>query len=290
MTLADDLREQMLTHQRGEITENLIYSRLAATVKSAENRRVLEDIAADELRHYHAWKAHTRQDVKPDRLKVFAHYWISRIFGLTFGLKWMEGQERRAQEKYKRLPGQIAEAEEIIGDESKHEAELLQLLDEERLRYVGSIVLGLNDALVELTGGLAGLTLALRDTRLVSLSGLIVGLAAALSMGASEYLSTKAEKTAKAPLKSALYTGATYVVTVILLVLPYLVLSNPYVCLGCTLAAALMIIAAFNYYISVAKDERFSKLFLEMAGVTLVVSALSFGIGYVVRAALGVEV
>ena len=42
-----------------------------------------------------------------------------------------------------------------------NESALLQLLDEEKLRYTGSIVLGLNDVLVELTGALAGLTLAL---------------------------------------------------------------------------------------------------------------------------------
>jgi len=290
MTLADDLREQMLAHQRGEITESVIYKRLAAEATSAQNRRILEDIAGDELRHYQAWRSHTQQDVKPDRLGVFFHYWISRIFGLTFGLKWMERQERRAQAKYKLLSAQISEAQEIIADESKHEAELLQLLDEERLRYVGSIVLGLNDALVELTGGLAGLTFALRSARLVALSGLIVGLAAALSMAASGYLSTKAEKGEKAPLKSAVYTGATYVVTVILLVLPYLVLGNPYVALACTLIAAMLIVAAFNYYISVARDESFRRLFLEMAGVCLGVSALSFAIGYAARALLGIEV
>lgn len=60
------------------------------------------------------------------------------------------------------------------------------LLDEERLRYTGSTVLGLNDALMELTGVLAGLTLALRDTKLIVLTGAITGIAAVLSMGVSE--------------------------------------------------------------------------------------------------------
>ena len=46
------------------------------------------------------------------------------------------------------------------------------MLDEERLRYIGSVVLGLNDALIELTGALAGLTLALQNTQLNLLLGL----------------------------------------------------------------------------------------------------------------------
>ena len=153
-----------------------------------------------------------------------------------------------------------------------------------------TIVLGLNDALVELTGALAGLTLALQDTRLIALSGTITGIAAALSMGASEYLSTKSEETTKEPLKASIYTGVAYVVTVLILILPYLFLGNFYICLAWALMAAVLIIAMFNYYISVVKDEPFKKRFLEMAGVSLGIAALSFLVGYVARTALGVEI
>jgi VIT1/CCC1 family predicted Fe2+/Mn2+ transporter len=289
MSTMDDTRRLMLAHQRGEITEYQAYRRLADLVKSPENRDVLRHIAEDERRHYESWKRYTQQDVSPNRLKVWGYTGVSRVFGLTFGLKWMERKEQGAQEKYRRLPAEIEEADDVLRDEGRHEAELLGLLDEERLRYVGSIVLGLNDALVELTGSLAGLTLAFQNTRLIALTGLIVGLAAALSMGASEYLSTKTEKTSKKPLRSAIYTGATYVVTVLLLVLPYLVMTNPYVCLALTMVAAMLIIAAFNYYISVTRDEPFRKLFLEMAGVSLGVAGISFVIGYILRVTLGVD-
>ena len=49
----------------------------------------------------------------------------------------------------------------MLGDERRHEEELYGMLDEERLHYVGAMVLGLNDALVELTGAIAGVTFAL---------------------------------------------------------------------------------------------------------------------------------
>jgi len=73
------------------------------------------------------------------------------------------------------------------------------------------MVLGLNDALVELTGTLAGLTFALKNTRLIALSGLITGIAATLSMAASEYLSARTEQESSRALKSSLYTGGAYV-------------------------------------------------------------------------------
>jgi len=290
MDISEEIRQRLLVYQKNEITEYHIYRRLARTIKSPENRRILESIADDELRHYGDWRAYTRQDVEPDRLGIWKYYLISRIFGFTFGVKLMERGEESAQESYEQLREVIPEAEAIIRDEHHHETALLQLLDEERLRYTGSMVMGLNDALVELTGALAGLTLALQDTQLIALTGSITGIAAALSMGASEYLSTKTEETAKQPLKASFYTGGAYLVTVLILILPYLVLRNYYLCLGCTLAGAVLIIAFFNYYISVAKDEPFSRRFFEMAGLSLSVAALSFLIGFLLRTFLGVDV
>jgi VIT1/CCC1 family predicted Fe2+/Mn2+ transporter len=298
MELSADVRQKLLTFQRLEITENHIYSRLAGTVKSPENRKVLEKIAADEMRHYEKWRSYTGQSVGPDHGAISKYFWISRILGFTFGVKLMEHAEEKAQSGYEQLIGVIPEAEAIMQDEEEHEKTLLGMLDEERLRYTGSMVLGLNDALVELTGALAGLTLALRDARLIALTGSVTGIAAALSMGASSYLSTKAEEptptrsgaAGKNPLKASVYTGVAYILTVIVLIFPYLILSNYYVSLACTLTAAIGIIAAFNYYIAVARDEPFKTRFLEMAGLSLGVAAFSFLVGFLLRTLFGVEV
>jgi len=290
MNASEKMREKLLVYQKNELNEHHVYIKLAKRAKSSENRRILEEIADDELRHYHQWQKHTQQDIKPDKLKIWKYCLISRILGFTFALKLMERGEENAQDNYEQLREMIPEAEDIIHDENEHENALLQLLDEERLRYTGSIVLGLNDALVELTGTLAGLTLALQNTELIALTGSITGIAAALSMGASEYLSTKSEQTGKNPVKAAIYTGATYLVTVLVLILPYLILENFYLCLGFTLAAAVLIIAFFNYYISVAKDVLFKKRFLEMAGLSLGVAGFSFLVGFLMRSLLGIDI
>lgn len=290
MPLAESTLQTLLTYQRNEITEHYIYRRLAATVREPENRQVLERIAADELRHYRAWKKYTGRDVAPDRARVWKYYAISRVFGFTFGVKLMEQGEDSAHASYLQVRAEIPEAAAIAAEEEAHESALLQMLDEERLRYTGSMVLGLSDALVELTGALAGLTLALQNTRLIAMTGSITGIAAALSMAASEYLSTKAEQTVKSPGRAALYTGAAYLMTVFLLILPYLLATNYYVCLACSLALAVLIIAGFNYYISVAKDEPFRRRFAEMAGLSLGVAAFSFLVGLLMRAFFGIEI
>jgi VIT1/CCC1 family predicted Fe2+/Mn2+ transporter len=133
------------------------------------------------------------------------------------------------------------------------------------------------------------LTLALQNTRLIALTGLITGIAASLSMAASEYLSTKSEDHVKNPLRASLYTGAAYVLTVTLLIAPYLVFHNYYFCLGMTLAIAVLIIALFNYYISIAKSVPFRRRFLEMTVLSAGVAAFSFLIGYLIRRLLGVD-
>lgn len=288
--LSSQAKIQILGYQRNEITEHHIYQRLAAMQRSPENRRILERIAEDEKRHYQQWRGYTGEEVQPDWGKVWKFCWISRLFGLTFGTKLMERGEVCAQQAYAALPPEVIHAKAIAQDEGDHEAALLGMLDEERLRYIGSVVLGLNDALVELTGALAGLTLALQDARLIALTGSITGVAAALSMASSEYLSTKNEENGQQPVKAALYTGCAYVLTVILLILPYLLLPNYFVSLACTLVTAILIIALFNFYISVAKDLPFKRRFVEMTGLSLGVAGLSFLIGLGLRHFLGVEV
>jgi VIT1/CCC1 family predicted Fe2+/Mn2+ transporter len=290
MSLDPKTLRAVLKVQENELTEHHIYRRLAKRVVAAENRKVLEAIAEDELRHSRQWQEYTGRRVSPNRIKVGLYLLLSCVFGFTFGVKLMERGEENAEASYQRLAEYLPQAQAIFVEEEAHEQALLQMLDEERLRYIGSIVLGLNDALVELTGALAGLTLALQNGPLIALTGSITGIAAALSMAASEYLSTKAEGDDKAPVRASIYTGVAYLGTVTLLILPYLVLDNYYISLVWTLAQAVLIIAFFNYYVSVAKDTTFRRPFLEMAGLSLGVALFSFGVGFVLRAFFGIDV
>lgn len=284
-----DLKATLVQFQENEITEHLIYAALSRKEQNLQNRAVMERISADEYRHYHFWKGITGTEVKPNRWKLLKFYWISRIFGLTFGLKLMEKGEEGAQVTYQKIVEQIPQAETVFKDEEAHEKALMEMIEEERLQYAGSVVLGLNDALVELTGTLAGLTFALQVNRLIALAGLITGIAASFSMAASEYLSSKTDQDTKKALTSSIYTGTAYVLTVICLIFPYFIFSNPYLSLGATLLIALLIIFLFNYYVSVAKDLPFRSRFIEMTAISLGVAALSFVVGRLLGAVLGVE-
>lgn len=282
------IEKMMLNAQKTEITEHHVYMRLAARCRDKHNAEVLRKIGESEKIHAAFWQSKTGVEVKPDAWKVFKTVFLARLLGLTFILKQMEKNEGSGSRRYSAAARYVPEAADLAHEESVHEKEILSMLDEEHLKYVGSVVLGLNDALVELTGSLAGFTLALGDTKVISLAGLVTGISAALSMAASDYLSSKAEgdETAK---KSAVYTGVAYLVTVALLILPYLLLQEKFLALGICLFVAVVIIFLFNYYISIAQDLNFRQRFLEMTIISLSVAAFSFIIGYALKAVLGVD-
>jgi vacuolar iron transporter family protein len=280
----------ILRMQRGEITEHIIYKKIAASQKDPHNHEVLTRIAEDELGHYEIWKGYSHQDVAPNNPRILFYYLIARVLGTTFAIKLMEGVEKRAQSYDKALINKIPEIQTILANEVVHERELIALIDEERLKYVGSIVLGLNDALVEFVGMLAGLTFALQNTQIIAVAGLITGVAASLSMGSSEYLSQKSENSPTDPKKAALYTSIAYIITVVLLILPFLVLHSPYYALLFTLLGAVIIIFLFTFYISVARDLPFRRRFAEMLAISFGIAAISFVIGIFIRTVLNVSI
>ena len=277
--------------QQNELTESVIYEKIAKFAKGDINRETMLRLAKEERAHYEIWKSYTGVEMKPQRAKVLKYTLIARIFGFTFAVKLMENGEQHAQDVYEKLAQEVPESLEIRRDEEEHEQALLSMLDEEKLKYVGSMVLGLNDALVELAGSLAGFTFALQNTKMVALSGLIVGISATFSMASSEFLSAKSEGRSDA-FKSCAYTGIAYLVTVALLILPYLLFSvTQFVpALICMLLIIVAIIAGFTYYTSVVRDEPFTSRFLEMSLISLSVAVLSFVVGIVAKQLFGIEV
>lgn len=280
-----------LRFQRAEETDHIVYSHMAAAEKDPHNKEVLTHIANDEKEHAGMWKRYTGRDVGPKRLKVIFYTVLGYLLGYTFVIKIMEKAEDATAKEYATLSRDVPEVAQIIAQEEAHEEALQNMLDEERLRYVGAMVLGLNDALVELTGTIAGLTLAMADNRMVAMAGIITGIAATLSMAASNYLAERADGKADA-FKSSLYTGIAYLITVVFLVMPYLLYPRDmYIpALVTMLGVVILIIFLFNYYISVAKSLPFAQRFAEMACISLSVAAISFVIGLVAKQFLGVDV
>jgi VIT1/CCC1 family predicted Fe2+/Mn2+ transporter len=287
-------REVLLSQLRNELTEAAVYARLAELDDDGKNRKILAGISADEAAHARIISGIVSQPVKPSAFKIAWMVACARIFGLTFVLKLMERGENTAGRTYREITACYPQLATVADDEERHETELIGLLNDERLNNMGAIVLGLNDALVELTGALAGFTFALGEPVKIAKLGLITGFAAAMSMAASAFLSARADAQASndgdngndesaGALKAALYTGVAYVLTVLLLVAPYVLLSSATLALVVMLFSALGIIAFFNFYLSVARETSFKSGFFMMAGISTTVALVSYGFGYLLR-------
>lgn len=288
----------VLKFQQTEITESEVYRQIGRRVKEEENKKILLQISDDERRHMGIWETYTHKKLQPQRFVVWWYVLLFRLFGFTFAVRLMEKGEDSAKHNYAIIKEHVPEAALVEQEEEQHEEQLLGMLNEKALEYVGSMVLGMNDALVELTGALAGLTMAINDMKLMALSGLVTGISASFSMAASDYLSARAEDNPNAK-RSAVYTGITYLVTVILLTTPYVLFgmltdiadagTYKWYALAIMLVTVILIIAIFNFYISVAKKEKFSRRFWEMALISLGVAGLAFLIGIGVSNFLGIE-
>jgi VIT1/CCC1 family predicted Fe2+/Mn2+ transporter len=161
-------------------------------------------------------------------------------------------------------------------------------------QYLGPMVLGLNDSLVEMLGALAGLSIALQNTRLVSLAILITAIAGSLSMASSEYLSEEVEcaecDQKKNSKKSALYTGGTYFAVAFALVLPFLIFNSYLTSLAATLIIAFVIVTSFCYYSApIKKSFKLSGLPKRLA-LSFGVAGVAFALGLVLRLTLHVSV
>lgn len=279
-------------YAKDEILSHYLYRRMAKYSKHEANKGILQKIANDELNHFHIFNSYLADNPvkeKVNRLSLFFFSLMFFILGVTFTVKLLQNKEDAAQKKYGKYVESIPEIKAIIDEEEEHENALIALLNEERLKYVSSMVLGLNDALVEISGALAGYTFAIQNSFNIAIVGLITGISATLSMAASEYLSSRQEGDQDA-LKAALYTGTAYIVVLTLLILPYFFITNYFVALGVMISVVIFIVLFFNFYISIAKDQSFKKNFLSMSILALVIASISFVLGYVLNQVFGISV
>jgi VIT1/CCC1 family predicted Fe2+/Mn2+ transporter len=191
---------------------------------------------------------------------------VRKFIGFTFAVKLIEGKNPDQQTK-----------------------EIFEKIKEERVDFTGSIILGLNDGLIELTGVLVGFSSAFASQQVVALSGLITGIAAALSMASSAYMQARHEE-GKHPVKAAIYTGIAYFIVVVLLISPYILVTGIPAARAVMFVIIFVILALVSLYTSTLFDRKFIRQFGELVIFSMGVALISFLIGSFFRNVAGVEI
>ncbi|WP_238537594.1 VIT1/CCC1 transporter family protein [Sporolactobacillus vineae] len=261
-----------------------------ANLKIEHNRQTYQRIADTEQQLGSVLFSEEATEKRGRKFKFYV--FLSNLLGFTFVTQLMMKAKERRIEHYLAASAQIPEgAGEQAAALLQQERELIASLKERRLDFVGAIILGMNDALVEITGSVAGFTLSMSNTKIIAVAGLITGVAASLSMAASEFMAERSEGNMKKATTAAIYTGASYLLTVILLVLPFFALpaTEYMLALLFTVLIAVFVIFIFSFYMAVAKEISFRQRFWEMVIVSLGVAALTFFIGFIVKNYIGIS-
>ena len=161
------------------------------------------------------------------------------------------------------------------------------MVRKDKFNSAGAIVLGMHDALVSLTGLIAGLAVAMADRYVIILTAVIASVTASLSMGASNYLAVRTDGGRRAFI-SALYTGVAYMATCAVLIVPFFVFENRAVEMVLMFAIAVAEIFGFNYYLGRVNHRPYMRKFLEMLGVCAGLSVIAFLIGLGANKYLGI--
>jgi VIT1/CCC1 family predicted Fe2+/Mn2+ transporter len=300
------MQQQYLDRARNELTEHLVYGKLARREKNPANRALLEKLSAQEKGHYEFWKSliedkngvtqanaargvgenRTAIQITPHPLGLYGIPLLRTIFGVTFTTKFLETHEKSAISTYEKMAVEIPEQHrarlrEIIADEKTHEQGLIGGLRERRVSYIGFIALGLADAIVEITGVHAGFLGVTGSTLIAGVSGIIVGFAAAISMGSAAYLQAK-QDTERSAIVSAFVTGLSYFGSVILLALPYFFIRTMLIAFVVSTSVGLILLATFTFYGAVIFDRKFSSEFAESASLMLGTALATYILGNVI--------
>ena len=68
--------------QQNELTESVIYEKIAAFAKGEENKETLLRLAREEKAHYEIWRKYTRVDMVPEQRKIRKYTLLARLLGI----------------------------------------------------------------------------------------------------------------------------------------------------------------------------------------------------------------
>ena len=281
-----------------EYTDYLVYKRLSesSSVKDPKIKQILVTLSNTEYGHYEFWKKFLPSDTK-----VVANTWaiyltllLRMIFGNTFAIKYLEKHETAVIKKYKSVKNSIPEVDqrrfdEMVRDEEEHENTFMEQMQGPYLKYIAFIILGLADAIVEISGIHAGSLGIYHSTEITGLAGIVAGASASIAMASAAYAQAK-QGFQGSPTISAVFTGGSYFINAIVLAAPYFFTKSQEIAITTSIIFALLIIAFVTYYNSVVSSARFLRDFTELSGIMLGASAALFLFGLLIRSVFGITI
>lgn len=292
-----ELAEVAIEACKDEYKDYLVYNELSKHKKAGKGKygEVFSRLAKTEKAHYDFWKRFSA-DKEPRTSKWGARLviYISLLFGTTFAIKFLEKHESKSIEKYKAVAHLIPVEdrtffEGMIVEEEQHEHDFRNEIQSSYVIYISFVILGLADAIVEISGIHAGSLGIYDSTRLTGFAGIIAGAAASLAMASAAYAQAKQGFKGSASV-SAAFTGISYFASAIVLATPYFLTDNMILAVSSSITFAVIILAVTNYYNAVITEKSFIRDFAEMVGITFGATIVLFLLGQFIRSIFGITI
>lgn len=191
-----------------EMNDYITYSEIASSVRDKQLKEILQKIAGMEKKHAQFWKDFLQKrgekepQVEVNRIKISLLKFVAKFINPLLVVSFLELGEANAYEKYYKFlkSTSLGKDEEeklknIILDEIEHETVFAKETEKTGISNIRDFVLGMNDGLVEILGVVTGLSAVYLDKPfIVAISGLIVGVAGALSMGIGAFISVRSQR------------------------------------------------------------------------------------------------
>lgn len=285
------LKDVARVRMSDEWSDCTLYERLSKTIdEDSPFAEALKTLSATERGHYEFWRKYVPgEEPKLAKMKLYWVLFLRKFFGLTFATRYLDRHEANVVGEYTGLAGLIPEEDRgafdaMVADEKEHEKAFAMKVESAAVAYISFVVLGLADALVEISGIHAGWLGLFEKTEIAGLAGVIAGGAASLAMASAAFAQAKQGFKGSARL-SAAYTGVSYFVTAVILASPYFLTSSMVLALGGSLTLAVVILAITTWYSVVIQAKLFMRDFLEILLILFATTVVVFGLGYVVSAA-----
>ncbi len=296
---------------KDENEDYLVYTWLAKKEKDPRLRKLLSDMSAMELKHMNLWqkilasKVSSRKAIGP---KAILYGAIRQVMGVAFVSKLLSRNEAEALDKYRKLIGGAALPRKsreclsiIIRDEKYAERHLEEAIREHEgsLGNTGSIVLGLNDGLVEVLAAVVGLAVLATSGFTVVIGGIIIGLSGTLSMAGGAYLSSKSHglvaeasgmDNQEKPSRSAFYTGAYYFLGALIPIVPFIFGLEGFEGIVTSIVLVSLTLSIASSVIAIISDTSVRERTLETLAISLGAAFATILLGIILRVKFGITI
>jgi VIT1/CCC1 family predicted Fe2+/Mn2+ transporter len=292
------LKDVARVRMSDEWSDYTLYERLSKTVNGdSPFAAALKSLSETEHGHYEFWRKYVpAEEPRLSRLTLYWLLFLRRFFGLTFAIRYLDRHEAKVVVEYAGLAHLIPEEDRsafdaMVADEKEHEKAFAMKAESSAVAYISFVVLGLADALVEISGIHAGWLGLFEKTEIAGLAGIIAGGAASLAMASAAFAQAKQGGFKGSARLSAAYTGVSYFITAVILATPYFLTSSMLLALGASLTLAVIILAVTTWYSVVIQGKLFMRDFIEILLILFATTIVVFTLGFVVSTAFpGIKV